>query len=107
MSKSQVNFRLPAPLIAALKARAEAEGISSTELATRLLEAGLGLSSLELANDDPRIEERITISLEQRIEKHIANQLAPLQSQLEQRIEERIQTAIQSKVDAVLGECSA
>jgi chromosome segregation ATPase len=82
MSKSQVNFRLPDELIAALKDRAESEGITSTELATRLLEAGLGLPSPESKSDDSRIEERI------------ATHLAPLQEQLEKRIEERIGNAL-------------
>lgn len=114
MRKSQVNFRLPDPLIAALKARAEAEGITSTELATRLLEVGLGLPSPELAGNAPRIEERIASQLvplqsqlDERIEERIASQLTPIQQEIEQRIEQRIQSVIQSKVDAVLGECSA
>lgn len=112
MSKSQVNFRLPEPLIAALKDRAQAEGVTSTELAIRLLEAGLGLPSSELPGDAPRIEQRIAnqlaplqAQLEQCIEERIASLLAPLQQRMEQRIEERIQTVIQSEVDAVLGEC--
>ena len=45
MSKSQINFRLPDILIAALKDRAESEGLTSTELVIRLLEAGLGVPS--------------------------------------------------------------
>lgn len=95
MSKSQVNFRLPDSLIAALKDRAESEGITLTELAIRLLEAGLGLPSSLLASDESRIEERI------------ATQLAPLQEQvtrLGECIEQRIQVAIQKELDAVLGE---
>jgi hypothetical protein len=99
VSKSQVNFRLPDTLIAALKDQAESLGITSTELAIRLLEAGLGLPQL-LANpnDDSRIEERI----EQRI--------APLReqvTQLNQCIELRIATAIQKELDPLLGELSA
>ena len=71
MSKSQINFRLPDILIAALKDRAESEGLTSTELATRLLEVGLGLpSSGKVATDESRIEERIV------------SQLAPLQERL-------------------------
>ncbi len=112
--KNQINFRLPDSLIAALKARAEAEGVTSTELVQRLLEIGLGLSSSELAGNDPRIEERIASQLvplqsqlDERIEKRIASQLTPIQQEIEQRIEQRIQAVIQSKVDAVLGECSA
>jgi ferritin-like metal-binding protein YciE len=98
MSKSQVNFRLPDTLIAALKDQAESEGITSTEMAIRLLEAGLGLSTTEEAIDDSRIEERI----EQRI--------APLReqvTQLNQCIELRIATAIQKELDPLLGELSA
>lgn len=113
MSKSQINFRLPDTLIAALKARAEAEGVTSTELATRLLEVGLGLPSPELVSNHPPIEERITSQLaplqarlDQRIEERIASFLTPLQQEMEQRIVERIQTVIQNEVDAVLGECS-
>ena len=71
MSKSQINFRLPDILIAALKDRAESEGLTSTELATRLLEVGLGLPlSGKVATDESRIEESI------------ASQLAPLQERL-------------------------
>lgn len=98
MSKSQINFRLPDSLIAALKDRASSEGITSTELAIRLLEAGLGLPSSEFANDELRIEKCISIAL------------APLQSQvtqLQERIEERIHSAIQKELDVVMGELSA
>ncbi len=98
MSKSQINFRLPDSLIAALKDRASEEGITSTELAIRLLEAGLGLPSSEFANDESRIEECISMAI------------APLQSQvteLQQRIDERIRNAIQKELDVVMGECSA
>ena len=98
MSKSQVNFRLPNTLIAALKDRAESEGLTSTELVIRLLEAGLGLPSSEFANDDSRIENCIAIAI------------APLQSQvnqLQERIEQRIHSAIQKELDVVMGECSA
>ena len=71
MSKSQINFRLPDILIAALKDRADSEGLTSTELVIHLLEAGLGLPSSEkVATDESRIEEGI------------ASQLAPLQERL-------------------------
>lgn len=98
MSKSQVNFRLPDTLIAALKERALSEGITSTELAVRLLEAGLGLPSSDYVTDESRIEKRI----EERI--------APLKeqvTQLHQCIEERIATAIQREIEPLLGELSA
>lgn len=98
MSKSQINFRLPDTLIAALKDQASSEGITSTELAVRLLEAGLGLPSSDYVTDESRIEERI----EERI--------APLKeqvTQLHQCIEERIATAIHKELDTVLGELSA
>jgi TolA-binding protein len=98
MSKSQVNFRLPDTLIAALKDQAELAGITSTEMAIRLLEAGLGLSSTEEASDSSRIEERI----EERI--------APLKeqfNQLNERIEERIATALRREIEPLLGELSA
>lgn len=99
MSKSQINFRLPDTLIAALKEQAESEGITSTELLVRLLEAGLGLPSSEkVATDESRIEERI----EQCI--------APLReqvTQLNQCIEERIAVALQKELDPLLGELSA
>ncbi len=98
MSKSQVNFRLPDTLIAALKDQASSEGITSTELAVRLLEAGLGLPSSDYVTDESRIEERI----EQRI--------APLReqvTQLNQCIELRIATALQKELDPLLGELSA
>ena len=94
MSKSQINFRLPDTLIAALKDQAESSGITSTELAIRLLEAGLGLPSLDYVVDESRIEERI----------------APLReqvTQLDRCIELRIATAIQKELDPLLGELSA
>ena len=97
MSKIQINFRLPDTLIAALKGRAESEGLTSTELAIRLLEAGLGLPSSESVNDESRIEKRI------------ATYLAPIQeqvTQLQERIEQRIHSAIQKELDVVMGECS-
>jgi hypothetical protein len=98
MSKSQINFRLPDTLIAALKDRAESEGITSTELAIRLLEQSLGLPSSGYAIDESRIEDRI----EERI--------APLReqvSQLNQCIELRIATVIQKEIAPLLGELSA
>lgn len=98
MSKSQINFRLPDTLIAALKDRAETEGITSTELAIRLLEQSLGLPSTEFSHDESRIEQRI----EERI--------APLKeqfNQLNERIEKRIATAIQREIEPFLGELSA
>lgn len=98
MSKGQINFRLPDTLIAALKDQAESEMITSTELAIRLLEAGLGLSSTEFSHDESRIEECI----EERI--------APLKeqvTQLSQCIEERIATALQREIEPFLGELSA
>ncbi len=111
MSKRQVNFRLPDELIAALKDRAESEGITSTELATRLLEAGLGLPSPESKSDDSRIKERIAVqlaplqeqviqlnqSVEGRIMAQLTTHLAPLQGQvleLSQCIADHIPTQI-------------
>jgi hypothetical protein len=97
MSKSQVNFRLPDTLIAALKDRAELAGITSTEMAIRLLEAGLGMPSTDFPNDESRIE--------QRIEECIA----PLKeqfNQLSQCIELRIAVALQKELDPLLGELS-
>lgn len=99
MSKSQINFRLPDTLIASLKDQAESEGITSTELLVRLLEAGLGLPlSEKVANDESRIEERIEA------------RIAPLKEQVTQLnkcIEARIATAIQKELDPLLGELSA
>ena len=94
MSKSQINFRLPDTLIAALKDQAETEGITSTELAIRLLEAGLGLPSSDYVIDESRIEERI----------------APLREQVTQLnncIELRIADVIQKEIAPLLGELSA
>ncbi|WP_373529111.1 hypothetical protein [Nostoc sp.] len=98
MNKSQINFRLPDTLIAALKDQAESEGITSTELAIRLLEAGLGLPSSDYAIDDSRIEKRIE------------SRIAPLReqvTQLNQCIELRIATVIQKEIAPLLGELSA
>ena len=99
MSKSQINFRLPDTLITALKDQAESEGITSTELAIRLLERSLGLPQLLAnSNDDSRIEERIE------------SRIAPLReqvTQLNQCIEEGIATVIQKEIAPLLGELSA
>ncbi len=98
MSKSQINFRLPDTLIAALKDQALLEGITSTELAIRLLEQSLGLPSNGYVIDELRIEERI----EQGI--------APLReqvTQLNQCIDLRIATVIQKEIAPLLGELSA
>lgn len=98
MNKSQVNFRLPDTLIAALKEQAASEGITSTELAIRLLEAGLGLPSSDSVVDELRIEQRIE------------SRIAPLReqvTQLDRCIELRIATAIQKELDPLLGELSA
>jgi hypothetical protein len=98
MSKSQINFRLPDTLITALKDQAESEGITSTELAIRLLEAGLGLPPSDSVIDESRIEERIE------------SRIAPLReqvTQLERCIELRVATAIQKELDPLLGELSA
>lgn len=114
MSKSQVNFRLPDELIAALKDRAESEGVTSTELAIRLLEAGLGLSSPENKSADSRIEERISVQLtllqkqlDQRIEERIENALAPIQLQvvqLNQSVEGRIATRLTDHLAPLQGQ---
>lgn len=98
MSKSQINFRLPDTLIAALKEQANSEGITSTELLVRLLEAGLGMPSTEFSIDELGIEERIE------------SRIAPLKeqvTQLNECIEERIAVAIQKELDPLLGELSA
>lgn len=94
MSKSQVNFRLPDTLIAALKEKAETEGKTTTEIAVSILESGLGLSSAD--NSDSRITS---------IEERIAAQLEPLREQVNQLgigIEKRVQIAIQSESQAAL-----
>ena len=81
MVKVQVNFRLPKVLVDALGDKAKAEGISSTELATRLLEKGLELPVSELSDSKLLIEKCIA--------ENIANQLAPVQeqsAQLEKRL---------------------
>ena len=112
MSKSQVNFRLPDTLIAALKERAELEELTTTELAIALMESGLRLP------DSKTTEQRIAS-----IEERIARQMAPIKGQLqeltqyradyevaqagllqvelklmEQRIEKRIEAAIQERM---------
>lgn len=99
MSKSQVNFRLPDALIAALKDKAETEGKTTTEIAVSILETGLGLSSP--SSSDMRIAS---------IEERIASQVEAVReqvTQLEQRIDLRIQAAIQKEVDTMLGESIA
>lgn len=96
-----------------MKEQAESEGITSTELAIRLIEAGLGLPTSETASIEQRIEQRIASQIapleqriEERIEKRISTALAPVQNQLEERIEERIQGVIHREVNAALGKRS-
>lgn len=45
MSKRQINFRLPNELIAALRLRADTEGVNLTDLVSRLLQEGLQLQT--------------------------------------------------------------
>lgn len=113
MSKSQVNFRLPDSLIAALRERAGSLGITSTELAIRLLEAGLELPPPEPASAESRIEQCIAAQLtpiqtqlEERIEQCVASQLTPIQEQvirLNQDVEEHIITQLKTHIVPLRG----
>ena len=85
MSKTQINFRLPDTLIAALKERAELDGKTTTEVAVSLLETGLGLPST--STPDPRIAS---------IEERIAKQLAYFQVQMDQRVKGLISSSLAS-----------
>ena len=74
-AKAQVHYRLPEKLVSALKSKAESESITITDLVTRLLEQGLGLTSSSLAVD--------LVEIENYVLQTVSNRIAPLEDRLD------------------------
>lgn len=99
-TKKQINIKMPQALIKELKARAELQNDTFTDLVIRLCEQGLGSDSNPSQTTAPPFEPD---QLDERIAKSIAAQIAPLQ----ERIEDRIASTIQKELEPMLGELSA
>ncbi|MBE9070631.1 hypothetical protein IQ260_28735 [Leptolyngbya cf. ectocarpi LEGE 11479] len=79
--KKLVSFRLPEELIAALRVRAQGDGISMTELVFRLLKQGLSESG------DAEAE-----PLEALVNQRVANKVATLEAEFHKLQDEKKQT---------------
>ncbi len=93
-TRKQVNIKMPESLIEALKAKAEAEGDTFTDLVVRFCEQGLRMDN-QKAHTHTRWE---TKDLDV-IDVHIDSRIANLEARLESKLKEQVQVA--------LGECSA
>lgn len=78
--KKLVSFRLPEELIAALRVRAQGDGISMTELVFRLLKQGLSQSGDEEAEP-----------LEALVNQRVANKVATLEAEFHKLQDEKKQ----------------
>lgn len=78
--KKLVSFRLPEELIAALRVRAQGDGISMTELVFRLLKQGLNQSG------DAEVE-----PLEALVNQRVANKVATLEAEFHKLQDEKKQ----------------
>ncbi len=94
-TRKQVNIKMPESLIEALKAKAEAEGETLTDLIVRFCKQGLGIPSSQNAHQTTRWEAK---DLDV-IDVHINSRIADLEVRLESKLKEQVQAA--------LGECSA
>lgn len=92
-TKRQINIKMPEPLIEALKAKAESEKDTFTDLIIRFCEQGL--SSEGERTTTPVIAQR---QLDERIAETIATQIAPLK--------ERV-ASVENELHQVLGEAVA
>lgn len=97
MTRPQINFRLDAELLAAVKAKCEADGISITEFLTDAARTALGTRMMERTTGPrPKALESLTERLAI-VELNLAECLAS-----RERIEQ-----IESRVEEVLGEITA
>lgn len=90
-TRKQVNIKMPESLIEALKAKAEAEGDTFTDLIVHFCEQGLGMPS-------KKAHQQVDSNLEV-----IDMRIADLEARLESKVKEQVQVQMQ----AALGECSA
>ena len=94
-TKKQINIKMPEALIEALKARAESENDTFTDLVIRLCEQGLGIESDRPQTTASPLE---PAQLDKRIVESIAVEIAPLK--------ERV-TSLENELQQVLGEAAA
>ncbi len=90
-TRKQVNIKMPESLIEALKAKAEAEGDTFTNLVVRFCEQGLGMDN-QNAHQTTRWE---TKDLDV-IDVHINSRIADLEVRLESKLKEQVQVALGS-----------
>jgi hypothetical protein len=93
-TRKQVNIKMPESLIEALKAKAEAEGDTFTDLVVRFCEQGLGMPNQNAHQSATVINSSLDV-----IDVHIDSRIADLEARLESKVQEQVQAA--------LGECSA
>ena len=97
MPRTQINFRLDTELLAAIKAKCEASGISITEFLTDAARSALGIERMERTTaPSSEVLESLTVRLAI-VEERLAHSLAS---------SERIKR-IESRVEEVLGETAA
>lgn len=94
-TKKQINIKMPESLIEALKAKAELEKDTFTDLIIRFCEQGLGNPESGSPTTTPAIAQP---QLDERIAETIATQIAPLF--------ERV-ASVENEVRQVLGEAVA
>ena len=94
-AKKQINIKMRESLIEALKARAESENDTFTDLVIRLCEQGLGIESDHPQTTTAPFE---PAQLDKRILESIAVEIAPLK--------ERV-TSLENELQQVLGEVAA
>ncbi len=93
-TRKQVNIKMPESLIEALKAKAEAEGDTFTDLVVRFCEQGLRIDNQNAHQPATVINSSLDV-----IDVHIDSRIADLEARLESKVQEQVQAA--------LGECSA
>jgi uncharacterized circularly permuted ATP-grasp superfamily protein len=108
-TKKQINIKMPEALIEELKARAESENDTFTDLVIRFCKYGLGNES-PATTHAALVPTQLDDHIASKLDNCIATQLAPLKEQfneLQECIDDRIANAIQKELDSVVGECSA
>lgn len=97
MARPQLNFRLDAEMLAAIKAKSEAEGITLTDFIVNACRSALGIETME-RTDYPSSD-----ALE-----NLAARLANVESSLAECITSKSRVdRIEQRVEAVLGETVA
>lgn len=97
MARPQLNFRLDAEMLAAIKAKSEAEGITLTDFIVNACRRALGIETME----------RTTHPSSDALENLVAR-LANVESSLAECITSKSRVdRIEQRVEAVLGETGA